>query len=297
MRTLFCLIAFCAVLRAQEGGVEPRKPAGPTAAEKNKLAELLPAPPGFGCDPKSPAKFYSADLASYLGLKADAYFDYGLVALAHREFKCLDVDLTVDIYDMGDSLRAFGIYSVERSPADMFIPMGAEGYVDVGLLNFLQGAYYVKLRASGSMDRSPTALELSARNIAGRIGLDSKVPQPVGWFPAEGQVAGSVKYIIKAPMGFELLAPATTVLYGSAEKPTTVLAYRAATAEDAVNRLGKLNEQMAGHGPMANVPGLPGAKQQGEVISFSRGCYVVVVRNPPPDRDAFLRAIYSAVKD
>jgi hypothetical protein len=115
-RTLLCLLAFSAPLPGQPADRESARPAAIPTPEKNKLAALLPAPPEFFGKPGAPAKFYSTDLYHYLDGGADAYLDYGLVALIHREFKAGSVDLTVDIYDMGDPLRAFGIYSAERSP-------------------------------------------------------------------------------------------------------------------------------------------------------------------------------------
>jgi len=296
MRTICCLLAFSALLFGQK--------AERTPAAKDKLAALLPNPPGFSGRPVAPPKFYSAaDLYRYIDGGADAYIDYGLVELAHREFKAGTVDLTVDIYDMGDPLKAFGIYSAERSPEYLFIPMGTEGYADVGSLNFLQGNYYVKLQAFGDGDKTQSVLESAAKTIVSRIGPEGAVPQPVAWFPAAGQVARSQKYIVKAPMGHDYLAPATTVLYRFGDKTTTVLASRAPTPAAAASLLGKLKEHFAGSGQVAAVAGLPGEvwrsanQYEGEMVFFARGSYVVVVQAPPSDADAFLKELYSSVKD
>jgi len=51
------------------------------------------------------------------------------------------------------------------------------------------------------------------------------------------------------------------------------------------------------------VAGLPGEvwrasnQYEGEMAFFARGSYVVVVQAPPPDADAFLKELYSSVKD
>ena len=115
-RMLLCLLAFAASLPGQQAERESAKAAVIPTPEKNKLAALLPAAPEFFGKPGAPAKFYSTGLHHYLDGGADAYLDYGLVAMVHREFKAGTVDLTVNIYDMGDPLRAFGIYSAERPP-------------------------------------------------------------------------------------------------------------------------------------------------------------------------------------
>ena len=212
-RTLLCLLALSAPLPGQRAERDAAKPVAIPGAERDKLNALLPAPPEFFGKPGAPARYYSTDLYHYLDGGADAYLDYGLVAMIHREFKAGDVDLTVDIYDMGDPLQAFGIYSAERSPDYLFIPIGAEAHVDVGSLGFLQARYYVKLSAFGDGNRTPTVLEKAARSIEARIGPVGKLPQPVTWFPVAGQVAASQKYIVKAPLGRDYLAPATTAAY------------------------------------------------------------------------------------
>jgi hypothetical protein len=301
-RTLFCLLAFSAPLPGQPADRESARPAAIPAAEKNKLAALLPAPPEFFGKPGVPAKFYSTDLYRYLDGGADAYVDYGLVAMVHREFKDGAVDLTVDIYDMGDPLRAFGIYSAERSPDYLFIPIGAEGHVDIGSLGFLQGNYYVKLLAFGDNDKTPPTLESAARSIVARIGPEGTVPHPVPWFPAAAQVPASQKYIVKAPLGRDYLAPATTALYRFDGRDTTVLVSRAPTPGEAAGRLGRLKTDFARSGAVAAVAGLPGeawrsaSPSDGEAVFFARGCYVVVVQAPPAD-PAFLTELYASVKD
>jgi len=297
------MLALSAPLAAQQGERDAARPAPIPAAEKNKLAALLPAPPEFFGKAGAPAKFYSTDLYHYLDGGADAYLDYGLVALIHREFKDRAVDLTVDVYDMGDPLRAFGIYSAERSPDYLFIPVGAEGHVDMGSLGFLQGNYYVKLQAFGPEADTPSVLEAAAHGIVARIGPAGTVPQPVAWFPEGAQVPASQKYLVKAPLGRDYLAPATTVIYRIGGRDTTVLASRAPTAGEAAGRVARLKADLAGSGAVAALAGLPGeawrcaGPPESEAVFFARGRYVVVVQSPPHDADAFLRELYNSVKD
>jgi hypothetical protein len=301
--TLICLFAFAVQLRARQQGDLTSPPVMIPQAEKRKLTSLLPGPPQFGGKPVKPPMFYSTDLYRYLDGGADAYLDYGLVALVHREFRSRDVDLAADIYDMGDALRAFGIYSAERAPDYAFLPIGDEGYADTGILNFLQGTYYVKLQAFGDNAGTPPAvLRAAAKNIAARIGPARGVPQPVDWFPAAGLVARSQRYIVKAPMGHPYLAPATTALYRFDGKETTVLASLAPTPAEAATRLGKLKEDLATYAKVHPFEGLPGeawrtSNRDGrDIVFFSRGRYVVVVQDPPSQPEAFFKELYSSIK-
>ena len=154
MRAAFCILAFAALLPGQ--------------AQK-KLAPLLPDPRAFGGKPASAAAFYSADLYRYLDGGAEAYHQRGFAALVHREYKAKDVELTVDIYDMGDRTHAMAMYSAERSPESASVRIGAAGCSGEGFLNFAQGRYYVKLIAFGNAAKTAAALRAAATSISGKI--------------------------------------------------------------------------------------------------------------------------------
>jgi hypothetical protein len=166
MRILLCLLFAAALLPAQPAA---RPAAAVAPAEKAKLVALLPDSQGFGARQAKPAAFYSADLYKYLDGGAEAYLQRGLAALLHQEYRAADVDITADVYDMGDPARAWGMYSAER-PADYHpIAMGREGYRDEGALNFQQGSYYVKLLAFGDAAKTAALLDTVARAISARI--------------------------------------------------------------------------------------------------------------------------------
>ena len=76
------------------------------------LAEPLPGHP----KPEGEPAFYKPDsLYQYIDGGADVYLLYDFQSLMHQEFKSGVAELIVDIYDMGKSEDAFGIYSAERA--------------------------------------------------------------------------------------------------------------------------------------------------------------------------------------
>jgi hypothetical protein len=161
---------FAALLSAQSGGGgKVPSPAAVSRGEQAKLMALLPEAGLFGGAASRPAQFYSADLYKYLDGGADAYLRAGFAALIHREYKAPDADFTADIYDMGDPAHAFARYAAERPPECRKIELGNGGYVDEGLLNFVDGPYYVKLLAFGEAGKTAAALEKAARGISARI--------------------------------------------------------------------------------------------------------------------------------
>ena len=238
----------------------------PIAGEvKARLGALLPKG-------GEAVRFYSSDLYRYMDGGADIYLKYGLVAMAHREYKGAGLDMTVDVFDMGSPLQAFGIYSSERSPEYHFIPIGAEGYSSESTLNFVQGRYYVRLSAFG--DGAATALDSFARVISRSIGGDRKLPALLDMLPRENRMARSEKYVVGAPAGHDFLSPALTASYRFDGKATTLVISLAADAREANQRVEKLRQYYSQSG--------------GEAIFFARGRLAVLCLHAPADAAAFL---------
>jgi hypothetical protein len=290
-KTLACLLAITGLLQAQEV----------SEARKARLSALLPAAPEFAAKPSEAARFFGADLYKLIDGGAEAYHQFGFVALVHREYKSSAAEITADIFDMGDSLRAFGIYSAERSPDYHYISMGAEGYAEEGTLNFLQGEYYVKLQGFG--DKPAPELESAARSISAKIGGGRTLPDAVAWFPASGLVNRSQKYVIEAPLGHDFLSPAVTAAYRFGDTETTVSASIGTNAPDAARRLASLKAHYEKTGKVESFAGLPGeawrasSQYEGEAVFFVRGRNLVVVANPPAQAEKFLKEVYFSIKD
>jgi hypothetical protein len=254
---LFLAAALWPVLRAQQPPIP--------AEVKTRLAALLP-------NGKNRARFYSSDLYRYMDGGADIYLKYGLAAMAHCEYKRAGVEMTVDVFDMGGPLQAFGIYSAERSPEYHFIPIGAEGYSSESTLNFLQGRYYVRLSAFG--DGAEPALDTFARAISRNIGGDRSLPALLDILPNENRIARSEKYVVDAPAGHDFLAPALTASYRFDGQVTSLVISLAADAHEANQRVEQLRRYYLRSG--------------GEVIFFARGHYAVLCLHAPAGAAAFL---------
>lgn len=168
MRILLCFLFAAALLPAQQQRARGVVAVAP--AEKTKLAALLPDPEAFGGRQSKAAAFYSADLYKYLDGGAEAYRQRGFVALLHQEYKAADMDITADVYDIGDPDRAWAMYSAERPSDCRPVPIGREGYRDEGALNFQQANYYVKLLAFGDAAKTAALLDAVARDISAKIG-------------------------------------------------------------------------------------------------------------------------------
>lgn len=299
---LLLTLALPAFVAAQEEdqGLAAKKPVVIPAAEKAKLARLLPEPRLLSTTAEAP-RFYASDLYRYLDGGAEIYHVYDMVAMVHREYKAKDTDLTVDIFDMASALNAFGIYAAERSSDYHFIEVGAEGYSDPNILNFLQGPFYVKLSAFSDTQKAGPALRSFADDISRRIGAGKRLPELLSLFPAQNLVAHSQKFVKRAPLGHEFLAPAFSATYSFAGQESTLLISTAAGAAQSQQRANLLKKHFAKTGKAADEPAAgAGACRgsnsvEGEMIFFPCGRFTVVFVNPPPDAGAFLKEVVARV--
>jgi len=302
----FCLLLILALpglLMGQGEGEEGSAPAVIPAAAMGKLARLLPEPSEVGAARTGEQKFFGSDLYKYTDGAADAYLDYGLVAMVHQEYKSSSADFTLDIYDMGAPSNAFGIYAAESSPDYHFLPIGAEGYGTNEILNFFQDEFYVKLSGFSNKENAGPLLERFSRAVSRRIGPSAPMPEFLSLFPAQHLVSHSCKYAKKSPLGHDFLAPAIMAAYAFGEKQTSLIISKAPDAKGAAQKVGQLQDYFGRSGKVASQPGLaPGAftgsnEFEGEAVFFASGSYAVLCINPPPNPEAFLKAVMERIAE
>jgi hypothetical protein len=222
------------------------------------------------------------------------YLLYDFQVLLHQAFKGGAREITVDIYDMGRPEDAFGIYSAERSPNYNYIPIGAEGYLSQGMLNFFQDRYYVKLAGSGT--GADALLDQFARTLSIRIAGTRTLPMVLAKLPQSRRVRHSEQYIRKDPLGHAFLSPAYVVAYSSTPKESKLLISVANNATGAKARLDQLARHFKQSGECVAAPelgeGTIRAKNsfEGTIIARTQGRYVVVVLNPSQDGLTLLKS-------
>jgi Family of unknown function (DUF6599) len=168
---------------------------------------LLPQVQGWKLS-EAPRTYLPAALFEYIDGAAENYLSYGFQELAVADFKSDkgQAALTVEIYDMGSSLNAFGIYSAERYPGSRYLEIGAQGYYEEGTLNFFAGNDYVKLICFDCGETAEVVLKEFAGDIEKRVGEKAGgLPPVLGHFPRAGLVANSEKFIRQNVLGYAFL--------------------------------------------------------------------------------------------
>jgi hypothetical protein len=153
------------------------------------------------------------DLWDYINGAADGYLALGFIDLNIREYTRGRNIIKAEVYRFGDDARAFGIYSMERSPGYNFIPAGVQGYNEDGAVNFYKDRYYVKIMShSGSAKVNDAMVELAGL-ISSRIEGKSEFPALLGFFPAEGRLKNEETYLLESVLGHDFLRGAFRVAY------------------------------------------------------------------------------------
>lgn len=153
------------------------------------------------------------DLWNYINGAADAYLALGFIDLSIREYVRGKNSIKAEIYRFGDDSRAFGIYSMERSPGYNFIPAGVQGYNEEGVVHFYKDCYYVKIMSnSRSKQVNAFMLELGGL-ISSRIDGNTEFPALLKLFPAEGMLKNQETYLLESILGHNFLTGAFRASY------------------------------------------------------------------------------------
>jgi hypothetical protein len=259
-----------------------------------ELLRMVAEPLPDGSIAQSPASFYSPDnLYEYMDGAADIFVLYGVKTMLHLDAKVRMVDVTVDIFDMGSPNAAFGMYAAERSPDYDFIAVGAEGYRNKGILNFVQGRQYIKLAGFG--DGVDAVLEAWAKALSARVGSDTALPAMLTRLPSNHRKPHSEQFIPNDPLGHTFLGPAYVASYEFNSHESKFFVTLAENENDAHERLKQLEAHFAKTGECVAAPDIEaGAIRgknsfEGSFVAKVQGHLLLLVLNPTADSERILR--------
>lgn len=245
-----------------------------------------PAPPGWSIS-EGPTSYDSETLFEYLNGGAPLYLEYGFKSLTQTRYQLGDdpfASVTLDVYDMGSELGAFGIYRSILPPGPDLMSWGAEAYRSATVAAAWKGSVYVHGEADDDRSELVEGLDhvmgLAVEAIAGSESL----PSMLDVLPREGLRVGSERYLAANLFGHAFLPGGFVADYEFDGGNVEVFFSRlgsAAEAEEALERLRAHEEQWGevgeniddlGDGGFSFIdPGL------GEGLVVRSGVYVVGV--------------------
>jgi len=212
------------------------------AADESLLKILPPSGllKGWTIDGKI-ASYTKDTLYTYINGEAELYVPYGFSLLASAIYvkeENPDVALVADIFQMGSTLDAFGIFSSYRNPESERIGIGAGGFINESQLMFFKDRYFVRLSASGDNPERNVFI-FFAEQIARKIPGTSITPIELAFLKAPNVITGTEKYTAQSVLGYSFFKKGLTadgLLSGRPVRIFVILDKSTKEAIDSFNR-------------------------------------------------------------
>lgn len=170
--------------------------------------------------------FTPDNLFDYINGASDFYLGYQFQDLWVVDYRNQEGQLvTLELYRHKDPLYAFGIYSEERPQTASIRSIGAEGFMEEGTCFFLVGDYYVKVFNGTPAAPKQDLLEFS-RKVADRIDETGQLPKELSWFPVQGKVAQSERYMAENFLGITGFNGVFTATYNNQAGKCRLFVYK-----------------------------------------------------------------------
>lgn len=185
------------------------------------LSTLLPRqdlPSGWALV-EGPHVYSKKTLFEHVDGQAVLYLSYGFqrsVFAVFQNVKAPENQMEIDIYDMGNVLNAFGVFSRFRND-DRPGGVGLDSYVDDRSLLFYKGQYFVMLYAT---ETNASVLKQLARTLSAKIVDSSPPPKEIDLFPKNRLKTGSIQYFPEGLLGHTFLGRGFQASYGDEVEPT-----------------------------------------------------------------------------
>lgn len=146
---------------------------------------------------EEPATYTPENLWNYINGAAPGYLAYGFKELITfiLYYPKDSTEYAIDIYEMTDSLNAFGIYSKESDPEGKKILFTRNGFITGNVLYFWQNRYYIKLIAYDESCETPGLLNQLGEIISKKLPLKGSTPNIFSIFPSSGKIAKSACFL------------------------------------------------------------------------------------------------------
>jgi len=164
------------------------------AEQLDVLSSALPGKIGiWTAEPKD--RIYDAEtIFSYIDGAGEVYRAYNMRSCLSRRYTSTDVPaIVLDIFDMGTSEDAFGVFTHDRDGSA--VEVGQGGLYRPGWLSFWKGRFFASIYTEEETEATKEAISELSRVVASLI--KDKGPQPgiLLKLPPEGLQSQSIRYL------------------------------------------------------------------------------------------------------
>jgi hypothetical protein len=261
------------------------------------LVELLPDASSFEgwSVAEGPLRFLPATLYEYLDGGAPRYVTYGFRRLVHVRYRLGEdplASVSVDLYDMGGTLGAFGIYRSGRPPGIAPRDWCAEGHRSGAVAAAWRSDIYVRAEADDERPELIGLLEKLLAHVCDRITGDESLPEILAPLPSEGLVPRSERYVAADLLGHAFLPGGLMATYDMGGREARLFFSDLRSETGSADALAKLRAHESRRGEIlgeAPSPGAGGFRFSDPVLGsgtvISTGPFVAGIHGDAP-RDA-----------
>ena len=155
-----------------------------------------------------PYDFGPRNLFEHINGAADFFMAYGFVSLKGAYYSpdsASNDSVTVDIYNMGEKLNAFGVFQAKRSQGTPSLKIGTASFGSEGYLAFYKDRYFVEINSFITQEIWKNEHLAIARNLAENLPGDTLPPCELSYFPEPGKIKRSERYIRGGILGHAFL--------------------------------------------------------------------------------------------
>jgi hypothetical protein len=177
---------------------------GEISSSATPLESLIPKkglPDGWAII-HGPQAYNKKTLFEHVNGQAELFLRYGFVRSVfaiYQNKKDSQDQIELDIYDMGDVVQAFGVFSRFRNE-DRPGGFGLDSFLDDHSAFFYKGRYFVMFYAAAS---NRDLLRQFSSLISSKITDSSPPPKEINYFPKDGLKPGSVQYFSEGLLGHQ----------------------------------------------------------------------------------------------
>jgi hypothetical protein len=151
-----------------------------------------------------PQTFNNKTLFEHVNGQAELFLKYGFeksVFAIYQSKKNSQDQIEMDIYDVGNVVQAFGVFSRFRNE-DRPGGFGLDSFLDDHSALFYKGRYFIMVYATAS---NRDLLKQFSLLISSKIMDPSPPPKEISYFPKNGLKPGSIQYFSEGLLGHQFL--------------------------------------------------------------------------------------------
>ena len=179
-----------------------------------KAEVTFPKVSGFVLDEKID-RYDTGSIFSLINGAADVFLNCKFQEMYHAIYRNAKSEgyIIAEAYRHKNADFAYGMYVMERTSSTNFVAVGAQGYVEPGVLNASGGEWYLKIYSHQRDEATEAAIKAIALGLEKSLFPNTAIPAEIAWLPTENRVAESDMFVPNEVLGLKFLSEAYTSAY------------------------------------------------------------------------------------